>query len=101
MNKLLRYFTLLKFSIMNPKAGIQIIQTEKQVRNDSKKSIQEFNIEYKNLEQIVNLLFPKIEFSIEDTFEKIKPLKNHIDSFYQAAFPTSLPQELRRRVLCE
>jgi len=78
---------------MNPKVGIQIIQTEKQVRNDSKKSIQEFNIEYKNLEQIVNLLFPKMEFSIEDTIEKIKPLKNHIDSFYQELQDKEFPSK--------
>ena len=64
---------------MNPKAGMQIILTGKQVRSDSKKSIQEFNIESKNLEQIVNSLFPKMEFSIKDTCEKIKLLKNHID----------------------
>ena len=78
---------------MNPKAGIQIIQTEKQIRNDSKKLIQEFNVESKNLEQIVHSLFPKIEFSIKDTDKKIKLLKNHIDSFDQKLQDKEFPSK--------
>jgi hypothetical protein len=66
LNKLERYFLLLKFSIINPKAGVEIMKTKKQVRNDSKNEILEFTTNSKKLEEIINELFPKIEFSIKD-----------------------------------
>jgi len=77
------YFSLLKFSLINPKAGMQIMQTKKQVRNDLKESIQKFDVDPKNLEQIINSLFPKIKFSIKDVYKNTETLRNQINSFLQ------------------
>ena len=41
------------------------MKTKKQVRNDSKNEILEFETNSKKLEEIINELFPKIEFSMK------------------------------------
>ena len=83
LNKLKKYFSLLKFLLINPNAGIQIVQTKKQVRKDLKESIQEFNVKPKNLEQIMNSLFPQMKFSIKDVYKKTEILRKQIDLFFQ------------------
>ncbi|RZD46498.1 MAG: hypothetical protein CXT78_04100 [Thaumarchaeota archaeon] len=93
MNKLERYFSLLKFSIINPKAGVEIMKTEKQVRKDSKNEILEFGTNSKKLEEIINELFPKIEFSMKDFYEKTESLRNHINLFYKKLNDEKFPSK--------
>ena len=93
MNKLKRYFSLLKFSISNPKAGVEIIKTEKQVRADSKNQIQKFDINPKKIDEIIDELFPEREYSITHYYEKTQSLRNHINLFYKKLKDEKFPSK--------
>ena len=93
MNKLKQYFSLLKFSIINPKAGVEIVKTEKQVRKDSKNEIKKLNTNPKKIEEIINELFPKMEFSVNQFYEETQSLRNHINLFYEKLNDKKFPSK--------
>ena len=93
MNKLERYFSLLKFSIINPKAGLEIIKTDKQVRKDSKNQIQKFDINAKKIDEVINQLFPETKFSIDQYYNETESLRNHINLFYKKLNDKKFPSK--------
>ena len=63
MEKISKYFSLLKFSITHPKQGMDIFNAAIQTQEDSKQKIKEHTAQSLQLEKTLDELFPNNGFS--------------------------------------
>ena len=58
MNKISKYFSLLKFSLKNPKSGADMIKIAQDTQNDSKEVLKNHTVKGKSLDEFLEDFFP-------------------------------------------
>ena len=76
------FFELLKFVILHPQIGINIIQSALQIHNDSKSDIEVFDIKPLEPSNAIAILFPTLTDSITELNKNILPLQKHLNDFF-------------------
>ena len=84
MNKLSKYFSLLKFSITKPKSGFEIIQSAKHAHDDSQYDIMNHQFSSQDLVGCLNTLFPDNRLTEEDLVNSTKEVESHFKSFFDS-----------------
>jgi len=74
------YLNLLKFSLKNPKRGLQIIESVYQSKDD-KQHLHIYDNKRLDLKQSLKKLFPSIEIPFEEFIQNTISLKNHLEKF--------------------
>lgn len=82
MNKLSFYLSLLKFSILNPKKGFNLIKEANQVHDDINQEFQNFDFIPVKMMESLNLIFGN---TMEDYHDLSNPdnLKKHLNYFFE------------------
>ena len=91
MKKLSFYLSLLKFSLLHPKGGLELINEANQVHDDSKQEIKKLEFEPVKFSEALNLIFGGKEEREIDLL-KINELEVHIKSFFEnisAEYPSA------------
>ena len=76
MNRISKYFSLFKYSLSNPKNGLNLLNEARQSRHDNQ-SIQTHQTKPIFLEECLNKFFPNHEISREKLIQNTKNLENH------------------------
>lgn len=84
MNKLTFLLTLLKYSIINPLGGKELLASKYQTWQDSRRKNSIFKYESKklDLDEAIRFLFPNMNCSINDFKQNIQHLENHTRNFF-------------------
>jgi len=82
MNKLSFLIQFLVYAIVNPKKGIGIIDAKYCIWHDSKTSLHKYNNKESDLSQLINTLFPNIDFSSQHIEKNTRELRDHINRFF-------------------
>ena len=83
MNKLSKYLSLIKFSLFQPKYGIDLFQTYRQTNEDSKQTILPHKHSAMEIEQCLKSLFPNLDTKKEDLTVQTKKLGSDLQSFLE------------------
>jgi hypothetical protein len=85
MNKLTFYLSILKFVLLNPQAGKNLLSSKYQTLQDIKKINSIYNYEDKKSEfnEILDSFFPDSNYSQADFHESVKGLQLHTKSFLE------------------
>lgn len=84
MNKLTFLLALLKYSVINPLGGKELLASKYQTWQDSRRKNSIFKYESKKLDlyEAIHFLFPNINYSINDLRHNIQHLENHTRNFF-------------------
>lgn len=85
MNKITFYFSILKFVLLNPKAGKNLLDSKYHISQDVKKADSIYNYASKKSEfnEILHSLFPNSTYSITNFRESILDLQLHTKGFLE------------------
>ena len=83
MNKLSKYLSLVKFSIFQPKHGIELFQTYRQTNEDAKQTILPHKHFAMEIEQCLKSLFPNLDTKKDDLVDQTKKLGSELQSFLE------------------
>ena len=91
MNKLSKYFSLFKYSLSNPKNGLNLLNEARQSRYNIQ-SIQKYQTRPLSLEECLKIFFPNSEISKEKLIQDTKNLETHFYNYFKnlkdAEFPS-------------
>ena len=95
MNKLTFLLSILKYSIINPEIGKQLLQSKLELWRDSKQkdSIDKYKSKQLKIEEIVRRLFPDLNYSLIDFQQSVKELQNHTSDFFNRLKNESYPSK--------
>ena len=79
---ILKYLSLLKFSLRNPNVGAEIFQTLREYEYDRKNKTHEYKAEPSNVINTLEKIFPDFDFTFEELQNKLLPLHNHLKDFF-------------------
>ena len=82
MNRISKYFSLFKYSLSNPKNGLNLLNEARQSRHDNQ-SIQTHQTKPIFLEECLNKFFPNHEISREKLIQNTKNLENHFHNYFE------------------
>ena len=84
MNKLIILLSLIKYSIANPQAGMQLLQSKYQAWQDSRRkdSIYEYGNKKLEIHEIISYLFPNANYSLHDFHQNVRELEDHAKGFF-------------------
>lgn len=84
MNKLTFLMSILRYSLIHPKVGIQLLQSRYDVLHDSKnkKVVHQFENPTSKFDDVVRNLFPAANYSIIEFKKNLKQLEDHVNQFF-------------------
>ena len=82
MNRISKYFSLFKYSLSNPKNGLNLLEEACQSRNDNQ-SVQKHQTKPLFLEACLNRFFPNYEISREKLIQNTIDLENHFHNYFK------------------
>lgn len=95
MSRISFYFSLLKYSILHPKGGIQIIQAKQQTKEDASQTTYAYKADQRNLDDILHALFPEEKFSFDVLKQEVKPLQNKLKRFFASLESEKYPSKAK------
>jgi len=92
MNKISKYFSLLKFSLKNPKSGAEMVKIAQDTQNDSKEILKNHTVKGKSLNEFLKDFFSDSRFTESVFRDEISDLeislKKFLDSLEKEEFPS-------------
>tara|TARA_Y100000590_G_scaffold173430_2_gene198320 strand:+ start:14465 stop:15271 length:807 start_codon:yes stop_codon:yes gene_type:complete len=92
MNKISKYFSLLKFSLKNPKSGAEMIKIAQDTQADSKEALKIHSVKGKTLDKLFEDFFPDSKFTkslLRDEVHDLEiRLKKFLNSLENDEFPS-------------
>jgi len=92
MNKISKYFSLLKFSLKNPKSGADMIKIVQDTQTDSKEILKDHTVKGKLLDEVFDVFFPDSKITKSSLRNEISDLeiklKKYLDSLEKEEFPS-------------
>ena len=92
MNKISKYFSLLKFSLKNPKSGAEMIKIAQDTQADSKEAMKIHSVKGKTLDKLFEDFFPDSKFTkslLRDEVHDLEiRLKKFLNSLENDEFPS-------------
>ena len=82
MNKLSKYFSLFKYSLSNPKNGLNLLNEARQSRHDNQ-PVQKHQIEPIFLEECLKKFFPSHEISREKLIQNTRKLETYFYNYFE------------------
>jgi len=76
-------FDLLKFAMLHPKIGVQIVQSALQSYNDSKQDVKTLDVRSLQVSEVINNLFPHTTISLVKLRENLTTLHNYLTNFFE------------------
>ena len=92
MNKLSKYFSLFKYSLSNPKNGLNLLNEARQSRYNTQ-SIQEHQTRPLSLEECLKIFFPNSEISKEKLIQDTKNLETHFYNYFKNLKDVEFPSK--------
>ena len=95
MNKITFYFSILKFVLLNPQAGKNLLNSKCQTLQDMKKldSIYDYQTKKSEFNEIFHSLFPDSTYLMTNFRESIKDLQLHTKSFLERLQKEEYPSQ--------
>ncbi len=93
MSKLSKYFSLLKFSLRNPKIGAEMVKIAQDVQSDSKDVLKNHTVKGISLDTFLKDFFPNTGLSKLLLKEEISSLENKIKTFLESLENETFPSE--------
>jgi len=83
LNKLSKFLSLIKFSFLQPKHGIELFQTYRQTSEDSKQTILPHKHSSMEIEECLKSIFPNLNTKKDDLLDQTKKLGSDLQSFLE------------------
>tara|TARA_Y100000590_G_scaffold413793_1_gene510000 strand:+ start:434 stop:1240 length:807 start_codon:yes stop_codon:yes gene_type:complete len=93
MSKISKYFSLLKFSLRNPKSGAEMIKIAQDTQSDSKEILKKHTIEGISLDKFLEDFFPNSGLTKSLLKEEIFDLENKIKKFLKSLENEKFPSQ--------
>ena len=78
-----KYFSLLKFSIIHPKEGMDMLTAARQSHEDIKQNISEHTADTVGLEETLIQFFPNNELTKDQLIQNTKELTTHFKNYFE------------------
>jgi len=93
MGKLSKYFSLLKFSLRNPKIGAEMVKIAQDVQSDSKEVLKSHTVEGISLDTFLEDFFPNTGLTKLLLKDEISELENRIKKFLESLENEKFPSQ--------
>jgi len=93
MGRISKYFSLLKFSLRNPKSGAEMIKIAQDTQSDSKEILKNHTVEGISLDRFLKDFYPNSGFTKLLLKEEISELENGIKKFLESLENEKFPSQ--------
>lgn len=87
------YLSLLKYSIINPKKGSDLLSALQQSRQDNRKDVHIYSIDTRNVADFLKTLFPNCEYTLDELKNQTADLEQHFTDFFAELEKEEYPSE--------
>ena len=88
-----KYFSLLKFSIIHPKEGMDMLTAARQSHEDIKQNISEHTAATIGLEETLIQFFPNNELTKDQLIQNTKELTTHFKNYFEKMRDENFPSK--------
>ena len=88
-----KYFSLLKFSIIHPKEGMDMLTAARQSHEDIKQNISEHTAATIGLEETLIQFFPNNELTKDQLIQNTKELTTHFQNYFEKMRDENFPSK--------